>query len=151
MTTKPRKSPLVRAALAVVLAAWLLQGAAFADGLTSGREKLEGTSQTQGDFSLQNRFSLQIDGVTHTVISGGINAVVAGSSVTITATTSGSPTPTYQWKKNGVSIAGATSAAYTISGASASDAGTYTVVAANPVGAVTSTGAVLKVGASSSR
>ena len=31
--------------------------------LTFGREKLKGTSKTQGDFNLQNRFSLEIDGV----------------------------------------------------------------------------------------
>jgi phage tail-like protein len=31
--------------------------------LAFGREKLKGTSKTQGDFNLQNRFSLEIDGV----------------------------------------------------------------------------------------
>jgi hypothetical protein len=68
-----------------------------------------------------------------------------GSTVTFTAAASGSPTPTYQWKKNGGNIAGATRASYTISRVSASDAGTYTVVVSNSVGSVTSTGAVLRV------
>ena len=34
--------------------------------LTFGRESLQATSRTQGDFNLQNRFSLEIDGVSVT-------------------------------------------------------------------------------------
>ena len=65
--TKPRKNTLLCATLTVVLAALLIQGAAFAGQLTFGREKLKGTSKTTGDFNLQNRFSLDIDGLSHTV------------------------------------------------------------------------------------
>jgi hypothetical protein len=68
-----------------------------------------------------------------------------GSSVTFTAAASGLPTPTYQWKKNGVNIAGATSASYTISSVKSSDAGTYTVVATNSLGRVMSARAALKI------
>jgi hypothetical protein len=49
--TIPRKNTLLCATLTIVLAALLIQGAAFAGGLTFGREKLKGTSKTQGDFS----------------------------------------------------------------------------------------------------
>ena len=69
----------------------------------------------------------------------------AGGSVTFTAAASGSPTPTYQWRKNGTNISGATSASYTIASVVAGDAGTYTVVATNTAGSATSNGAVLTV------
>ena len=71
--------------------------------------------------------------------------VTAGNSTTFTAAASGSPTPTYQWRKNAANISGATSASYTISSVAAGDAGTYTVVATNSVGSATSNGAVLTV------
>ncbi len=72
-------------------------------------------------------------------------SVVAGNAVTFTAAASGTPAPTYQWRKNGASIGGATNATYTIASANPADAGTYTVVASNSAGAVTSNGAVLTV------
>ncbi len=71
--------------------------------------------------------------------------VTAGGSVTFTAAASGTPSPTYQWRKNGTAISGATSASYTISAASSSDAATYTVVASNSAGSITSSGATLTV------
>jgi subtilisin-like proprotein convertase family protein len=71
--------------------------------------------------------------------------VIAGANVTFTVAASGTPTPTYQWRKSGVTISGATGTSYVIASAAASDAGTYTVVAANSAGSVTSTGAVLIV------
>jgi hypothetical protein len=151
MTTKPRKNTLVCATLTVVLAVLLLQGTAFADALTFGRERLKGTSKTQGDFNLQNRFSLLIDGVTHPVINGEINAVFAGSSVTITVAPGGSPMPTFQWQKNGVRIAGATSASYRINRVKSSDAATYTLVATNTAGFATSADVVLTVSSATSR
>mgnify|MGYP000520354499 CR=1 FL=1 len=73
--------------------------------------------------------------------------VTAGSAVTFSAAATGLPAPTYQWRKDGVNLNGATSAAYTISSTVTSSAGTYTVVAANSAGSVTSNGAVLTVNA----
>ncbi|HUJ44066.1 MAG TPA: immunoglobulin domain-containing protein [Opitutaceae bacterium] len=70
---------------------------------------------------------------------------IAGASVTFTAAASGVPTPTYQWRKNGSSISGATSTSYTITGVATADAGTYTVVASNSAGSITSAGATLVV------
>jgi hypothetical protein len=69
----------------------------------------------------------------------------AGAAVTFTAAASGSPAPTFQWRKNGVNITGATSASFTIPNASAGDAGTYSVVATNSAGSATSNNAVLTV------
>jgi Immunoglobulin I-set domain/Immunoglobulin domain len=142
--TKSSKHPLRFSALILVLLALLFQGTAFA-ALTFGRDKLKGTSKTQGDFNLANRFTLAIAGVTHVVVDGETNAVLAGSSVTFTAASSDSSAPTYQWQKNGVNIAGATGGSYTISNFKSSDAGTYTVVATNAAGSATSDGSVLTV------
>ncbi len=70
--------------------------------------------------------------------------VPAFSSVTFTSMATGAPEPTYQWRRNGSNIDGATSASYTIPSATSSHQGTYTVVATNGIGSpVTSTEAVL--------
>lgn len=77
----------------------------------------------------------------------GNQTVTAGSAVTLTASASGTPTPTYQWKKDGVAISGAIGASYTIGSATSASAGTYSVVASNSAGSATSSGAVLTVNA----
>ncbi len=71
--------------------------------------------------------------------------VIVGGAATFTAAASGNPTPTYQWQKGGVTIAGATSTTYTIASTGTGDAGSYTVVATNSGGAVTSSAATLTV------
>lgn len=71
--------------------------------------------------------------------------VTAGASVTLTAAASGVPTPTYQWKKDGVEITGATNATLSFSSVQTTDAGTYSVVATNSAGTATSSDAVLTV------
>ncbi len=71
--------------------------------------------------------------------------VTTGSAVTLTVTTTGNPAPTYQWYKNGTSVAGATSASFTIAVVQLSDAAIYQVVASNSSGTVTSAGATLTV------
>ena len=55
------------------------------------------------------------------------------------------PPPTYQWRKNGVNIAGATNNSYTIAAVSSVDGGVYDCVVANSCGSVTSTGASLEI------
>jgi hypothetical protein len=52
---------------------------------------------------------------------------------------------TYQWRKNGAAIPGATSATFTIASTSEADAGSYDCVVSNPATAETSTAAVLTV------
>lgn len=69
----------------------------------------------------------------------------AYTSVTFTASASGVPTPTYQWFLNGTAITGATGTSLTLPSVTTNDSGTYTVVATNLAGAVTSNGALLSV------
>lgn len=71
--------------------------------------------------------------------------VYQGSSVTFTASAIGAPDPTYQWRFNAGNIGGATNSSYTINPVGTNNAGTYTVVASNTSGSVTSSAAVLTV------
>jgi len=60
-----------------------------------------------------------------------------GSTVALSVTANGSPTPSYQWQRNGNALAGATSSTLVLTGPNAT-AGSYTVVVTNSVRAVTS-------------
>ena len=73
--------------------------------------------------------------------------VTAGGPASFTVAASGTPAPTFQWKKDGVNIAGASSTTYTIASTVAGDAGSYTVVATNSGGNATSAAATLTVNA----
>ncbi|HLP07616.1 MAG TPA: immunoglobulin domain-containing protein, partial [Opitutaceae bacterium] len=73
--------------------------------------------------------------------------VTAGGSVSFSVAASGTAPLSYQWKKGGANISGATSATYSIASAATGDAGTYTVVVTNSVGSTTSNGATLTVNA----
>ena len=75
-------------------------------------------------------------------------SVVVGASATFTVTATSSTTMSYQWRKGGTAISGATSASYTISSVAATDAGSYDVVVSNTSGSVTSSVAVLTVSSS---
>ena len=72
--------------------------------------------------------------------------VAAGATATFTVTASGSATLTYQWKKNGSNIGGATSASYTTPATVfADDGASFTCVVTNPYGNVTTSAAALTV------
>jgi hypothetical protein len=73
--------------------------------------------------------------------------VTVGGTASFTVTATGNPTPTYQWKKNGTVITGATAATLTLANTQTSDAANYTVTVTNSAGAVTSSGAMLTVNA----
>ncbi|HEY0751036.1 MAG TPA: immunoglobulin domain-containing protein, partial [Chitinophagaceae bacterium] len=62
----------------------------------------------------------------------------AGSDITLSVSATGTAL-TYQWRKASVNITGATSATYTINGATAGDAGNYDVVITGQCGNITST------------
>jgi len=69
-----------------------------------------------------------------------------GEQVTFSVTANGPGTITYQWKKNGTNITGATSSSYTINSISTTDAGNYSVAITRSCGSsVTSNNATLTV------
>jgi M6 family metalloprotease-like protein len=74
----------------------------------------------------------------------------AGGAITLSVAATGSGTLTYQWRLNGVDIAGATSSSYTIPSAQAFHAGTYTVVVTSGGSSTTSSGATVTVNAAAS-
>jgi Abnormal spindle-like microcephaly-assoc'd, ASPM-SPD-2-Hydin/Immunoglobulin I-set domain len=72
--------------------------------------------------------------------------VTVGQPATFSVIASGAPTLTYQWRRNGTSVRGATSATYTTAATTASDKGAqFTVVVENSTGSITSNAASLTV------
>jgi hypothetical protein len=71
--------------------------------------------------------------------------VLFQGSVTFSVVASTTTTLSYQWRKNGSSISGATLSSYTIASVQTTDAATYTVKVTNARGSVTSAGATLTV------
>jgi hypothetical protein len=69
----------------------------------------------------------------------------AGSPASFSVAAFGQPAPSYQWRKNGTNIAGATAATLNLASATLADNGTYSVVVTNSAGVVSSSNAVLTV------
>ena len=71
--------------------------------------------------------------------------VCAGDSTTFMVSATGGAPLSYQWRKGGVDIGGATASSYTIDPVTAGDAGSYDVVVSNACGSDTSAAATLAV------
>jgi serine protease len=72
--------------------------------------------------------------------------IVEGQTATLSVAAAGAATLRYQWKRNGVDIAGATSPSYTTPALSVGDSGTrYSVSVINALGSVTSAEATVTV------
>lgn len=72
--------------------------------------------------------------------------VTKGQTATFSVTATGTPSPTYQWRKNGTDIQGASSSSYRIPNATMADSGArFTVVVSNGAGSATSDPATLTV------
>ena len=72
-------------------------------------------------------------------------SVAEGQTVSFAVTVTGTAPFTYQWKKGGADLAGATSATLTLGAVRLADAGSFTVVAANSSGIATGGPYVLTV------
>ena len=73
-------------------------------------------------------------------------SVTVGQTATFTVVATGTPTPTYQWRKGGTAISGATSASYTTPATVIGDNGAlFSVVVTNSAGTATSNNAILTV------
>ena len=78
-------------------------------------------------------------------------AVLAGQAATFSVTATGTGTLTYQWKKSGAAISGATSSSYTAPATTIADSGAqFTVTVTNIAGNITSNNATLTVNATGS-
>ncbi|HEY0863312.1 MAG TPA: MBG domain-containing protein [Lacunisphaera sp.] len=72
-------------------------------------------------------------------------SVAVGTSIDLAVTATSPVALTYQWRKNGTDIGGATASIYTIASAQLTDAADYTVVITNSAGSVTSNAATVIV------
>ncbi len=76
-----------------------------------------------------------------------VQAVTMGSRASFSVSVAAIPGASYQWRKNGIAIPGATAAVFQVPAVSAGDLGAYSVVATNPIGSVTSFEAPLQIAA----
>lgn len=72
-------------------------------------------------------------------------SVVAGGTAVFSVVATGTPAPSYQWKKGGVDIVGATAATLTLAGLVPTDGGSYSVAVSNSRGSVVSNVVTLTV------
>jgi hypothetical protein len=70
-----------------------------------------------------------------------------GDELQLVAVATGTPSPAYQWYQGGLALSGATNRYYTVAAVTPASAGTYTVVATNSAGSVTSSPAVVSISA----
>jgi hypothetical protein len=114
------------------------------DGLQDGAAYRAGTSID----TMVLAYRLTLPGTTYLpniLAQPASRSVALASSVTFTASALGNPAPTFQWRKDGANISGATTATLTIPNALVADAAAYTVVVTNTVGSVTSASATLSI------
>gem|GEM_PF-6823852 len=71
--------------------------------------------------------------------------IAVGSPATLTVTGTGVPAPSYQWRKGGVPVAGATNPSLTVSAVGFGDAGSYDVILSNFGGETASSSAVITI------
>ena len=123
---------------------------------TAGNATISGSATATGTFN----YTVTLTGGCGTVTATGtltisVNTVITtqpvasytvcpGGTITLTAASSGTGN-TYQWKKNGVNIAGATGTTYTKASAVAADAGTYTFTVTNGCGTLSSQNSVVSI------
>jgi Immunoglobulin I-set domain len=93
-----------------------------------------------------NAVSLTVNAVTVITTQPSVQTVCAGTSASFTVAATGTNL-SYQWRKAGTNIPGATSATYTIANATSTDAGNYDVVVTGSCGSQTSNGVSLTVNA----
>jgi len=165
-TVSPTQTPIMSWSITGTIPPGLdFSGRTTAGTVNVSNLKLSGTPTTAGSypvslqaFDAQNAggFQSAIYNYTITVNAGTSTAptittqpltqtVNVGANVTLSVTATGSPAPTYQWKKDDVDIANATTSSLALNNVQTTAAGTYKVVVTNSAGSVTSNGAVLTV------
>lgn len=95
-----------------------------------------------------SQYAAAVQGIKPTVFGQTLSpegSIFAGDTLTITADAGGTPPLTYQWRRNGANMPGATSATYTKANVTTADSGSYDVVVTNGSGTATSTAASVNV------
>jgi hypothetical protein len=103
-----------------------------------------------GNHTTSSAVSVTVSNATLPVISAqpANQSVTAGQTATFSVTATGTAPLTYQWKKNGANISGATASSYTTPATAAGDNGsTFQVVVSNTAGSAPSTTVTLTVNA----
>ena len=140
---------------------WRKYGVAVA-GATNSSLALAGSAADAGNYDVQvsNSLGTTTSAVAQVSVAAAASApvitlqpaarsVIAGGAVSMEASAVGVPAPSYQWRKNGAPLSGATNAVLSLSAAQVADAGAYDVVISNSAGSVTSSTAALRVAARS--
>ncbi len=137
---------------------WSRSGGSIPPGLTlSNLGVLSGTATAAGTFSFtvtaadsagnaaSKAFALSVNApLTFTTQPAGLT-VNAGSLATFSVSVAGTGPFSYQWRKDGVPIVGATLSTYTLASIQGINAGTYDVLVSNVAGSATSASATLAV------
>jgi hypothetical protein len=134
---------------------WLKDGTELPGATLATLTLSEVTAANVGSYALRatnpagsatsNAAALSLEGAPLITVQPVGLAVPAGGEATLTVAALAAPAPTYQWRKDGVALPGATLATLRIATATPADAGAYTVVVTNPRGTATSDPAVLSV------
>ena len=133
-TTPSATSGTVYSGPVVFSATTTLKAIAYKTGYTN-------SAVTSGKFTIN-------PAVAPTITAQPVSQTVAvGHNASFTVAASGTAPLSFQWKKGGTAISGATSATYTITPTTTAHAGSYTVTVSNTAGTVTSNAAVLTVNA----
>ncbi len=97
-----------------------------------------------GQFGLSNPFDVVPSNQPPVITTQPANQIVAvGGEATFNVRVYGTPPLSYQWRKDGADIAGATASSLFLSNVQAGDVGTYTVLVTNLFGSTTSSNALL--------
>ena len=105
-------------------------------------------NRSLGEGELYTAYSAAIGGVPpqiFTDVTAPANSAFAGETLNLVVDAGGTPSLSYQWRKNSIAISGANSNSFTISSLKSGDAGTYDVVITNIFGKVTSSPATITV------
>jgi hypothetical protein len=144
---------------------WYRNGSALAGANTPVLRLSAVTSANAGSYSVAvtNTAGAATSNPAVLIVSAGVPVAVApsivtqpvsvtanvGSSATLAVGVDGTGPLAFQWRRNGVNLAGATSAVLTFNSVALPNAGTFSVVVTNSAGSVTSSNAVLDVTAES--
>ena len=137
---------------------WLKDGAALPGATLASYQVGKVTSDNAGIYSVVVRnpggevlsapASLTVKSLPVVVTQPQGEVLRAGARLELSVNVTSTETVTYQWRRNGAKISGATHDTFVVPVARTSDAATYDVVVTNSAGSVTSAGALLRVNAS---